>query len=128
MTKRQQYLIKELGNKLKIKNCNNIFERDGYKCRICGSTEFQLERHHLTPKEFGGQNNINNLITLCKPCHLFMHCNPTLVKKSKQGHSNSIKQGLKKRLMQGKSIGRQKGARDKKAREKGGYCKYLDVV
>jgi len=99
----------------------SILERDGLKRRICGSKKFQLEKHHITPVEFGGSNSSFNIITLCKPCHMFMHCNPTLVLRTKQGHSIRIKQALNKKKINGEKIGRQFGCKDKKPRNKEGY-------
>lgn len=51
-----------------------IFKRDSYQCRICGSSpddhvHVRLELHHIKPWEEGGLTTIENLITLCKECH-----------------------------------------------------------
>jgi len=45
-----------------------IYERDGYKCRKCGDTEW-LTIDHVIPLAKGGTNRENNLITLCKKCN-----------------------------------------------------------
>ena len=45
-----------------------ILERDGFKCRECGSME-SLEVHHVFPKQFGVDHSPQNLITLCRSCH-----------------------------------------------------------
>jgi 5-methylcytosine-specific restriction endonuclease McrA len=48
-----------------------VFQRDGYKCRICGSTHL-LDAHHITNRnemEDGGYV-VENGITLCDRCHL----------------------------------------------------------
>ena len=48
-----------------------LFERDGFKCRFCGCTE-NLQGHHiLYHDEHGNPDffNLDNLITLCAPCH-----------------------------------------------------------
>jgi 5-methylcytosine-specific restriction endonuclease McrA len=43
--------------------------RDGYRCRRCGRGD-RLEVHHVTPIEQGGNAySLDNLITLCSPCH-----------------------------------------------------------
>lgn len=52
-----------------------ILKRDLGKCRLCGSSE-NTQVHHITPKSIGGTNHEYNLITLCKLCHIFIHCNP----------------------------------------------------
>jgi hypothetical protein len=43
-------------------------ERDGGKCRICQS-QIRLHVHHVKPISFGGNNSLQNLITLCSKCH-----------------------------------------------------------
>lgn len=45
-----------------------IFERDGYRCRRCGSTS-RLEVDHVIPLARGGSNDPSNLQTLCFPCN-----------------------------------------------------------
>ena len=46
--------------------------RDGYRCVACGvvdkKAEF-LEADHVVPLEIGGANDLENMQTLCKPCH-----------------------------------------------------------
>jgi 5-methylcytosine-specific restriction endonuclease McrA len=52
---------------------NKIKARDGYRCRLCGSS-VQLEVHHVVPISRGGHpTDENNLVTLCHQCHLAMH-------------------------------------------------------
>jgi 5-methylcytosine-specific restriction endonuclease McrA len=48
--------------------------RDGYRCRAsgCGSAHF-LDVHHMIPRERGGTNDPDNLITLCTACHRLIH-------------------------------------------------------
>ena len=47
-------------------------ERDGGKCRLCGSSE-RLEVHHIKHKAEGGTDDLDNLITLCAVCHAKQH-------------------------------------------------------
>ena len=47
-----------------------IYERDGYRCRHCGSTE-NLEIDHIQPIARGGKSTIDNLQTLCRNCNKF---------------------------------------------------------
>jgi 5-methylcytosine-specific restriction endonuclease McrA len=43
--------------------------RDGQRCRRCGTSE-RLEVHHITPIEQDGSVfDLDNLVTLCQPCH-----------------------------------------------------------
>lgn len=51
-----------------------IFDRDNYQCRICGSSpddgvHIRIEVHHIKPWEEGGITSPENLITLCASCH-----------------------------------------------------------
>ena len=43
--------------------------RDGNHCRLCGSTS-KLHVHHVVPVSLGGSHSLQNLITLCKSCHM----------------------------------------------------------
>lgn len=51
-----------------------VLERDGFRCRAagCGRGHF-LAVHHLEPREAGGSNDAENLITLCGACHRALH-------------------------------------------------------
>jgi 5-methylcytosine-specific restriction endonuclease McrA len=40
---------------------------DRHRCRTCWQTE-QLEVHHCTYERFGDER-VDDLITLCRPCH-----------------------------------------------------------
>jgi len=46
-----------------------VLERDFYCCRACGSPEKNLEIHHIKPVVYGGDDSIENLISLCSVCH-----------------------------------------------------------
>jgi hypothetical protein len=48
-----------------------ILKRDGFKCVLCGKTsdDDRLEIDHIVPIVAGGNNNINNLRTLCSECN-----------------------------------------------------------
>jgi 5-methylcytosine-specific restriction endonuclease McrA len=45
-----------------------IKQRDGYKCRICGSADY-LQIDHIIPAHRGGHSVPANLWTLCAYCH-----------------------------------------------------------
>lgn len=49
-----------------------VKQRDGYRCKGCGSTD-SLEVHHVIPLSRGGTNHKTNLITLCEKCHKKRH-------------------------------------------------------
>lgn len=55
----------------------SVFERDGYKCKICGSNK-NIQAHHIIPwsqtrNNKGLRYDIDNGITLCRKCHLKAH-------------------------------------------------------
>jgi predicted restriction endonuclease len=58
-----------------------VLERDKYKCRKCGwshekynrSNPRHLELHHMKHHAKGGENNEDNLMTLCTSCHDSAH-------------------------------------------------------
>ncbi len=50
-----------------------VYRRDGWQCQKCGAKNTQLCVHHQTPLSVGGSNDMNNLITLCKNCHIDDH-------------------------------------------------------
>jgi uncharacterized protein YdaU (DUF1376 family) len=45
-----------------------VFKRDGHVCQRCGSTD-DLHCGHILELSNGGQNDLSNLITLCRKCH-----------------------------------------------------------
>ncbi|MBK7189567.1 MAG: HNH endonuclease [bacterium] len=51
-----------------------VLVRDRHRCASpgCGATRF-LEVHHITPRQAGGANTADNLVTLCSRCHAFAH-------------------------------------------------------
>ena len=51
-----------------------VLARDRHRCTAagCRSTHF-LEVHHLVPRQQGGTNRAENLVTLCGRCHRFVH-------------------------------------------------------
>ena len=46
-----------------------VLERDSYCCVICGGTEPHLELDHIVAYVDGGGSAVENLRTLCEPCH-----------------------------------------------------------
>jgi len=51
-----------------------VLARDKHRCGApgCGRTRF-LEVHHIKPRNQGGTNHPENLMTLCASCHRLWH-------------------------------------------------------
>jgi len=64
------------------------FERDGYKCQICGSQK-DLCGHHVKEKALYPElaYEVSNIITLCKHCHAKQHPGKEKLILRKRGHS-----------------------------------------
>lgn len=51
---------------------NEVFNRDGHKCRKCGASDVKLDAHHITDRNEipnGGYVKENG-ISLCDECHI----------------------------------------------------------
>jgi 5-methylcytosine-specific restriction endonuclease McrA len=46
-----------------------VLIRDQDTCQTCEATDCPLDAHHKTPLCYGGTNDLDNLVSLCKPCH-----------------------------------------------------------
>jgi len=65
-----------------------VFERDDFtcqKCKVQDKTARVLEAHHVSPLFMGGEDNLDNVITLCNDRHHFAPNN-------KQEFENYIKE------------------------------------
>jgi len=49
-----------------------VYDRDGWKCRHC-NFRGNLHAHHVVYRSLGGEDALNNLITLCNSCHSGHH-------------------------------------------------------
>ena len=47
-----------------------ILNRDNYTCQKCGISKKVLDIHHIIPFLETFDNSLNNLITLCRSCHM----------------------------------------------------------
>ena len=49
-----------------------VFSRDSFRCQACGrgaKDEVKLTVDHVVPVDWGGSNDISNLLTLCEECN-----------------------------------------------------------
>jgi 5-methylcytosine-specific restriction endonuclease McrA len=49
-----------------------VLERDGWRCQLCGRSA-ELQIHHVRFRSRLGNDELNNLITLCVRCHRLQH-------------------------------------------------------
>ncbi len=47
----------------------NILVRDKHRCQYCGNKSGPLTLDHVIPREKGGGENWDNLVTACQPCN-----------------------------------------------------------
>lgn len=61
--------------RLKLRGINKqkAKERDGFNCRNCGKRDWRLSVHHVKPLNHGGDDSLDNLVTLCGKCHDQVH-------------------------------------------------------
>jgi 5-methylcytosine-specific restriction endonuclease McrA len=48
----------------------NIFHRDNHICQYCGNKSGPHTIDHIIPKEIGGMDTWENLVTACAPCNI----------------------------------------------------------
>lgn len=70
MTRRKKYQLYLRSAKWKSKRKARIFQDSG-QCVFCGSRH-KLEVHHKTYQRFGNEQ-LNDLVTLCEACHKKTH-------------------------------------------------------
>ena len=49
-----------------------VLERDGFACTVCGRRG-KLNLHHVQREADGGAAIVENLVTVCVPCHREIH-------------------------------------------------------
>jgi hypothetical protein len=50
--------------------------RDGGRCRWCGATNRGRDIHHIEYRKGLSYDVLENLVSLCRACHSFVHGNP----------------------------------------------------
>lgn len=80
-----------------------IRKRDNYACHFCGRNVLKIcsgakSIHHKTPCRYGGEDSLENGITICKYCHDKLEILITVVEKVVLIHNKiSGKEGIRKR-------------------------------
>ena len=70
----------------------NIFKRDKNQCQYCSKIDVVLTIDHVIPKNKGGNDSWENLVSACKKCNLMKgnkflkDCNMYLLQKPKKPH------------------------------------------
>jgi 5-methylcytosine-specific restriction endonuclease McrA len=62
----------KLGKQVYRRLMKKVLERDGWRCRKCGSLE-NLQVHHKIRRSQQGNDSVENLVTLCAYCHMEEH-------------------------------------------------------
>lgn len=65
-------LVRTISGKTRL----DVFERDDYRCQMCGRTVedgIKLHIDHIVPFSKGGSNDMDNLQVLCHECNLAKH-------------------------------------------------------
>ncbi len=79
---KSQYFCSEVCNRATRKSLNLVLplvreyflERANFKCEECGVfNNVELQLHHIIPIYKGGFDKENNIVVLCKQCHLKKH-------------------------------------------------------
>jgi len=85
-----------------------VLKRDGYKCMKCGRSHETLRKlriplqvHHIRPKEMGGTDDPNNLVSRCQDCHKFEYRHRMM--KRKIGLANKRNKARKAAYLKSKS-------------------------
>lgn len=66
--KYREYLLSPEWQKIR----KSVLKRDGNKCRLCNSTS-RLQVHHRVYPDVYGQEDLIDLITICRNCHDLFH-------------------------------------------------------
>lgn len=45
-----------------------VYQRDGYRCQMCGKNGV-IHAHHIVPLKISKNNSLSNLVSLCPKCH-----------------------------------------------------------
>lgn len=61
-------MMKRLVGEEYRKFIRQVFEADGWRCKVCGVAA-PLQCHHLLKRSHGGADELENCISVCVRCH-----------------------------------------------------------
>ena len=56
---------------------DRVFDRDGMLCQWCKVPGGRLDPHHILPRGRGGKDELDNLVSLHRLCHDYIHTHPS---------------------------------------------------
>ena len=56
---------------------HQVFERDRHTCQWCEQPGGHLDPHHWLPRSRGGRDELDNLVSVHRLCHRYIHEHPT---------------------------------------------------
>lgn len=99
-----QDMKRNMGASIDNKTRRAVYERDGFRCALCDSTD-GLQIHHVKPRGEGGADHPMNLITLCWRCHAaahgdFFYSSPDMFDRTLLGDASVEKWNVRRWLME----------------------------
>jgi 5-methylcytosine-specific restriction endonuclease McrA len=58
-----------------------VFKRDGWLCQWCEQPGGGLDAHHRIRRSQGGKDEYDNLVSVHRKCHRYIHEHPTEAKR-----------------------------------------------
>jgi 5-methylcytosine-specific restriction endonuclease McrA len=87
----------KLGKQVYRRLTKKVLERDGWRCRKCGSLK-DLQVHHRIRRSQQGHDALGNLVTLCAYCHMAEH--------GQLGYEAKAMEAIKKTIERGRNLRR----------------------
>jgi 5-methylcytosine-specific restriction endonuclease McrA len=87
----------KLGKQVYRRLMKRVLERDGWRCRKCGSLK-DLQVHHKIRRSQQGHDALGNLVTLCAYCHMAEH--------GQLGYEAKAMEAIKKTIERGRNLHR----------------------
>jgi len=69
---------------------DRVRKRDRGKCACCGRMSRKWEHDHIVPLKDGGSHALDNIQTLCVPCHKAKTAREAIARASRRGQADGI--------------------------------------